>query len=461
MSRKTWYLFTILLLGFGLLLAACGGSQQETPEEPAAEEPVATEATSEEPAAEEPAAEEPAAEEPAAEAPAGDKVTIRLTTWAGVDEAAELQEILDEINANETAFQIVHEPSPADYYTKVQTALAGGTAPDLIWLSQEYIAGFAQQGAIMDVTDCVASHSDVPAANLDDYFPGILKTALFQDRLYGLPWIAQPTVLYYNTALFDAAGMDYPTMDWTWEDFEQASAELTQDTDGDGANDQWGFTMNGWPPPQMFVWEAGGDVMSDDLSSSPIDSPEAIQGFQFYADMIYDDVHTPPEAVIQEQGFGEMFKAGKIAMFMGGAADDLDRVEGLDVGVVAVPSGPAGRQTFAWTASTVVAAQTENPELACEALVKLTEGIHHWKIVAPRQSLATAEGIIEAEPRKEKNAEAIAAAVPDMSAYTIIPRQQEWDSIFWGSFMDPLFHDQGSAEELAPEIRPQLEALLP
>jgi multiple sugar transport system substrate-binding protein len=156
-----------------------------------------------------------------------------------------------------------------------------------------------------------------------------------------------------------------------------------------------------------------------------------------------------------------MFKAGKIGMFMGGAADDLDRVEGLDVGVVAVPAGPAGRQTFAWTASTVVAAQTENPDLACEALVKLTEGIHHWKIVAPRQSLATAEGITEAEPRKEQNAAAIAETVSDMNAFTIIPRQQEWDSVFWTDFMDPLLHDQATAEELAPEIRPQLDELMP
>lgn len=449
MSKRTWYLFLILLLTFGLMLAACGGQQ------------AATEPTAEAPAAEEPAAEEPAAEEPAAEEPAGEKVTIRLTTWAGVEEAAELQAILDEINASEEAFQIVHEPAPADYYTKVQTALAGGTAADLMWLSQEHIAGFAEQGALLDVTDCVAANSDIPAANLDDYFPGILKTALFEDRLYGLPWIAQPTVLYYNTALFDAAGMDYPTTEWTWEEFQESAAALTADTDSDGTNDQWGFTMNGWPPPQMFVWQAGGDVMAADLSGSPIDSPEAIAGFQFYADMIYDDVHTPPEATIQEQGFGEMFKAGQIAMFMGGAADDLDRVEGLDVGVVAVPAGPAGRQTFAWTASTVVAAQTENPELACEALAKLTEGIHHWKIVAPRQSLATAEGITEAEPRKEQSAAAIAAAVPDMSAFTIIPRQQEWDSVFWTDFMDPLLHGQGTAAELAPEIRPQLEELLP
>jgi multiple sugar transport system substrate-binding protein len=186
-----------------------------------------------------------------------------------------------------------------------------------------------------------------------------------------------------------------------------------------------------------------------------------MEGFQFYADMIYDDVHTPPEAVIQEQGFGEMFKAGKIAMFMGGAADDLDRVEGMDVGVVAVPGGPGGDATFAWNASTVIASQAENADLICEALVTLSDGIHHWKIVAPRLSLATAEGIIAAEPRKEKNAAAIAEAVVDMHAFNIIPRQAEWDTIFWGDFMDPLFHDQNTAAELASDIRAQLEELLP
>lgn len=430
MNKRTWYTLFIMLLLASLTLVACGG-EQETP------------------------ADAPAAEEAAAE-----KVTIRLATWAGVEEAAELQEILDEINSSQDSFQIVHEPAPADYYTKMQTSLAGGTAPEIFWLSQEHIAGYAQQGALLDISDCLAA-SENPAADLDDYFPEILKTAQFEGRTYGLPWIAQPIVLYYNTALFEAVGQDAPTNDWTWEEFKAAAAALTQDTDGDGQNDQWGFTMNGWPPPQMFVWQAGGDVVTADLSSSPVDSPEAIEGFQFYADMIYDDVHTPPQAVIQEQGFGEMFKAGKIAMFMGGAADDLDRVEGMDVRVVAVPAGPAGDATFAWNASTVIAAESENAEVACEALVGLTDSIHHWKIVAPRRSLATAEAIIAAEPRKEQNAAAIAEVVTDMRAFNIIPRQIEWDTVFWGDFMDPLFHNQETAAELAPGMRIELETLLP
>ena len=455
--RISWYPLFVLLLLAGLALVACGGGATEEPE---AEAPAGGAVEEPEEESEAPVEEAPVEEAPGGEEAAGDRVTIRLATWAGVEEAAELQEILDEINAGQDSFQIVHEPTPADYYTKVQTTLAGGTAADLFWLSQEWIAGFADQGALMDITDCVGA-SDNPAADVDDYFPEIIQTAQHEDRLYGLPWIAQPVVLYYNTALFDEAGLDYPNTEWTWTEFKEAAAALTQDTDGDGQNDQWGFTMNGWPPPQMFVWQAGGDVVSDDRSTSPVDSPEAIEGFQFYADMIYDDIHTPPEAVIQEQGFGEMFKAGDIAMFMGGATDDLDRVEGLEVGVVPVPAGPAGRTTFAWNASTVIAAQTGNSDVACEALIQLTDGIHHWKIVAPRQSLATAEAISEAEPRKAESAAAIAEAVPDMRAFTIIPRQQEWDTIFWSDFMDPLFHDQGTAEELAGEMRPELEAVLP
>ena len=390
-----------------------------------------------------------------------DKATIRITTWAGVEESAELQQVVDQVNARSSRFFIVHEPAPDDYYTKVQTALAGGTSADLIWLSQEWIAGMADQGALLDITDYLAADLRHPAADVNDYFFDILKTAMYEGRYYGLPWIAQPVVMYYNRELFDAAGLDYPDLTWTWDDFEAAAAALTQDTDGDGANDQWGFTMNGWPPPQMFIWQAGGEVVTADLTESPVDTPEAIAGLDFYAGMIYDDVHTPPEAIIQEQGFGEMFQAGKVAMFMGGAADDLDRVPGLNVGVVAVPAGPAGRPTFAWTASTVVAAQTEYPSITYEALVMLTEGIHHWKIVAPRKSLATAAGITASEPRKAASAEAIAKAVPYMRAFNILPRHREWDSIFWGDFMDPLFHGEATAAELAPEIRSLLEDMLP
>ncbi len=449
----------VLLL---LLLAACGGQQGTTgtPQESPAGSPATTEespAASPQTGAESPAASPQAgAESPAA---TGNKVRLRLATWAGVDEARELQEILDRINSESTTFEIIHEPQPADYYTKLQTTIAGGQGADLMWLSQEYIPGYAERGALLDLSECLAN-SDKPAANLDDYFPDVLQTARFNDGVYGLPWIAQPVIMYYNPALFQEAGVAEPTEDWTWDDFKAAAEQITDPERG-----IYGTAFNDWPPIQMFIWQAGGEVISEDRTQSPIDTPEAIAGTQFYKDIIFNPQYAAPENVIQEQGFAELAKNGKVAMFFGGAADDLDYAHTKDpqfaeLKAALVPKGPQSRATFAWTASTVVNAATANPEVACDALIELTEGIHHWKIVAPRRSLANKETIVASVPEKEASADVIVAAAQDMRSFRVVPQQSEWDTAFWELFKDPLYHNKGTAEELARQARPELEAIL-
>jgi multiple sugar transport system substrate-binding protein len=395
---------------------------------------------------------------------AQEPVTINMSTWAGVGEAAELQVILDEINASQSEYQIVHQPIPSDYYTQVQTQIAGGVGADLYWIDQDNMS-LAADGVFLPIDDCVADAAPQTAGDLSDYYPGILQIAQFEGATYGLPWISAPVVVFYNRGLFDAAGLEYPTGDWTWNDFMSMAEALTLDTDGDGAIDQWGFSANGWPPPHIFIWQAGGDVMSEDFSESPIDSAEAIEGVEFYLNLAYNPAVAPSRDVIAEQGFGEMFKAGKVALFMGGAADDLDRVEGLDVGVVTVPHHPVtgDNTTFAWSATTVINANTANPELACEALLAVTEGIQNWKIVSPRISHATVEHLVSSEPRKEASAEAIIAASQNMRAFQIFGDFQEWNGVFWGEYMNPLLNGETdlSPAELAAEVRLDLEDTLP
>lgn len=444
MNNRTLSILSIFLVA-SIVLAACGQASAPTATAPAATTPVAT--------------------APATTAPPAAKVTITLATWTGADESKELQAVMDKVNAAATDYQIVLQAIPADYYTKLQTMIAGNTAPDLMWLSQEYVANYADSGALMDITSQVAKLSDMPAAKLDDYYPGSLAVAKYAGTLYGLPWIAQPVVLYYNPDMFQKAGINPPDESWTWDTFTAAAKKLTL-KDASGNVTQYGTSFNGWPPIHMFIWQAGGEVIAPDLKSSPVDSPEAIQGEQFYADTIYNPEYAVPEAVIKEQGFGEMAKAGKVAMFFGGAADDLDYAYTVDpknakMVMALVPKGPKDRTTFAWTAITGVSTQTKNPDLAVKAMVALTDGIHHWKVLAPRKSLASADVIAASVPGKKDSAAVLLQAAQSMRSFNIIPKHAEWDTIFWEQFQDPLFHKKGSAADLAKAVRPKLEALLP
>lgn len=386
-------------------------------------------------------------------ATAQDKVTLRMSTWAGVEEAAELQLIIDEVNANSDTFEIVYEPNPSDYYVQMQTQLAAEEAPDLFWLDQNHMA-WAFDDVLLDISDYMAE-DDREVVNPDDYYPGIWQIAALNDGVYGLPWIAQPVVVYYNRDIFDEMGMEYPASDWTWDEFYETARALTND-------EHYGFILTGWPPIYIWIWSHGGAVVSEDMSEILLDTEESKAGAALYADMIYNEECCPSQETIAEEGNAEMFKNGRVAMFMGGAADDLDRVEGLNVGVVSVPVGATGENTtFAWTAATVINADTDYPDEAYEALVALTDGIHRWKIVSPRISQGTVDFLVEAEPRKEANAEAIIEALPYMRALTIIPKQSEFDTVFWEEFQAPLFNGEDTVDNLAEDATILLTDLLP
>jgi multiple sugar transport system substrate-binding protein len=267
-------------------------------------------------------------------------------------------------------------------------------------------------------------------------------------------------VLYYNPKLFQDAGVAEPNDNWTWDDFKSAAEKLTKPD-----QDIYGTAFNDWPPIQMFIWQAGGDVISEDRTQAPIDTPEALQGIQFYQDIIYNPKYAAPENVIKEQGFGELAKNGKVAMFFGGAADDLDYASKKDakfaeLKAALVPKGPQSRTTFAWTAATVANAKTANPAVAADALIKLTEGIHHWKIVAPRKSLANKETIVASVPDKAASADVIVQAAQDMRSFRVVPQQSEWDTVFFEKFKDPIYHDKGDPATLAKETRGELESIL-
>ncbi|OEF99165.1 hypothetical protein BHF71_09790 [Vulcanibacillus modesticaldus] len=379
------------------------------------------------------------------------KVRVEFATWAGGGELQELQEIVDALNAESNEYEIEVISIPADYYTKLQTMIAGNDAPDLMWLSQEYIPAYAELGAIEDITTYAKNDSSI---DLNDFYVPTLATAKWKDKLYGFPWIAQPVIMYYNKDLFDEAGLDYPE-DITWDEFIEMGKKLTKDTDGDGKIDQYGFIVNGWPPIHTWLWTyGGGDV--DENGNVIIDTPESKKALEVLYDILHVSKITPSKTQIEAQGFGEQFKAGKIATFMGGAGDDFEKTVDFNVGTTVIPYGTE-RATFNWIASTVMSSQAENKEVVYKALSDLTNKFFDWKVVPPVKSKFGK--ITENRPDKESALPAIKASMEFARGFNNMPKQNEIAGKVWDNLYDPLLRNDDNfdldtaIEETAKALR--------
>ncbi|WP_374686988.1 ABC transporter substrate-binding protein [Promineifilum sp.] len=398
MSKK-WFVLLIMVLA-ALLLVACGGGTTETPaateavdggaleptEEPAAveptEEPAAEEPTAE-PAAEEPTA-EPAAEEPTAEAATGDVTDLQLMGWSSSDaENARLQEMVDTFNAANPDLNVTLSFSP-DYDTDLQTAIAGGEPPDVFYIDSFRLPDYVEAGALMPVGDQME--------NPDDFYPSLRQAFTIDDTFWCAPKDFSTLALQYNTDLFDAAGLDYPTPDWTWDDLRTAAEALT-----DESTDVYGLVL----PADMarwiaFLYQAGGSMTDAEFTTMTLDSPEALEAMEFYTNLVLDGFAAQPSDL--DSGWpGEAFGKGTAAMSLEGnwiVPFLNDQFPDLNWGVTELPAGPGGDATMAFTVCYGVAAAAANPEASIRLASWLTgpEGMAQWTglglAMPTRQSLS-------------------------------------------------------------------------
>jgi ABC-type glycerol-3-phosphate transport system substrate-binding protein len=113
-----------------------------------------------------------------------------------------------------------------------------------------------------------------------------------QGELYGLPILAQPEVLFYNTAIFDEAGIAYPTPDWTLDEFYHVVQGLTFERDG-----QYGFVpLNGAGIDLPLFVALHGAELWDQQGNPRFDSPDVIAAVAWYADLVRSAV--PPGMIV-------------------------------------------------------------------------------------------------------------------------------------------------------------------
>lgn len=385
------------------------------------------------------------------------KVKLQISTWANETEAKEFDKIINDLNSKSDDYELKQIVIPQDYYTKIQTMIAGNTAPDLMWLAQEYIPAYAKNGAVTDISDSIRKQEII---DMNDYLSGPLDTAKWEDKLYGLPWISQPYVVFYNKTMFQESGLSEPEESWTWDKFQEISRKLTTDS-------TYGFANTGSVPSAVFAWGEDSDLISKD-GKPLVNSEKTKKGLTTYYNISSDNTATMPYEEANSLGVEQGFINGKIGMMVGGANDDIEKkVEeaggDFEVGMAMMPAGSKSQATFNWTASTLISSQSKNQEVAFEALIDLTNAMFDWKVPAPVSSKV--DKISEINPYKEYALDTIKKSMEISRGFNNLPEQNELGGKQWELLDLPIISNNNgkgnlNINKIAEETQTEFKTIL-
>ena len=311
--------------------------------------------------------ETPKTDEPAAPAPAEvpgtepENVTITYCNFnsSGGNEET-LQKMVDAFQEEYPYITVeVETVGYNDYFTQMQTRVAGGTAPDCYELNIENFAAYANKGLLAEISGVDVS--------------GLNETALNAFNVkgvqYGLPESFSNVVLIYNKDLFDQAGVAYPTADWTQDDL-QAAAEAIRAL-GDDIFGIWQpITYN-----EFFKVAAqyGGALLNEDKTEFTINSPENIRAAQALVDRVLVSNVQPNTAQQGGMGDWDMFMSGRLGMIPTGiwAFQTFTENCGFDWDI-AVEPGSTRKATHFFSNCVVLNPESKNREAAATWLAWLT-----------------------------------------------------------------------------------------
>ncbi|MHC5249252.1 ABC transporter substrate-binding protein [Enterococcus sp. LJL90] len=236
----------------------------------------------------------------------GDKVKIRFSLWDKFP-----QNIVDAFNEKypDIEVEIVQTPD-SDYSQKVNQMLVGGTAPDVILAFETDLPKFAESGSVISLEDYLSESTEIDTT---DFIPAVDKLNQEIGGSYGLPWCYASEILFYNKDMFDAAGVDYPTADWTWTDFEEAAQKLTI-TDGNNTT-QWGadaLTFRG------LWWSLAGQGGDDIVKDGELSLGNGLEAALEYQNTLTNDLKVSPEPSAGDS-VADLFASGQAAMTRAGS----------------------------------------------------------------------------------------------------------------------------------------------
>ena len=236
-------------------------------------------------------------------------VTITFSSWVG--NTPTMKQLAENFTKEHPNITIEFQNVPAEQsQQKLTTQFAGGNPPDVAFVDASATAAFASRNALVNLDDYIERSEVVKP---DDYVEAFRTFTTHEGSMYGLPFDGESTGLFYRTDLFEQAGIEAPPK--TWEEFEAAAQALTDESAG-----TYGYELFApesayyWYP---WLWQNGGELLSEDGKEVAFDSAEAKEAAEFYVGLTE---YSPQDYLNSNSYDGRVaFAEGQVGMYMAGA----------------------------------------------------------------------------------------------------------------------------------------------
>jgi len=364
--------------------------------------------------------------------------TGTVTIWAQGTEGEALQDFVapfEEANPDVTV-RVTAVPWDSAQ-NKYQTAVAGGTTPDIGMLGSDWMPGFAT--ALAPTPDAV---------DTSGMFPVSVETTDLGGTHYGVPWYVETRVIFDRSDLVKEAGFEEFPEDWAG--FKELAGALK----ANGAEYAINLPSGGWNGylnMLPFALSNGASVTSPGLDEWTFDTPEMAEGLA-YVDSFFDEGLADATPNAEAASTASQLVDGSVPMFVSGPWDipGLKNAggEGFEdkFDVARIPAGPGSESTsIAAGANLAVFKTAENPDAAWKLIQWLTQPevqVEWFKAVngLPSQQAAWDDSALSDDPKVATFGAQLESvqALPPVDSWTQISAaaDTEWEQVVRGT-VDP------------------------
>lgn len=361
-----------------------------------------------------------------------------------------------------------------NYYTKLQTALAGGVPPAVASFQGWEWQTYANRGVLANVDELVAR--DNLTAPYDDSIASVKASTMWEDKRYLIPLQIATMVMFYAKKPFQDAGMEMPTDDWTFDQFLEMAQQVTNLS---GNQKVYGYQPNGnWFRDIGWIRLTGKQEFDELVkpTKAQFNQPEIVEMVQMMAqDVIYKLNISPTPA--DTQSGANSIQTGNAAMkyegpwFFGQLNSPELRNDNkqIEFDVVLMPQGADESRPHRGWAEGVALLQGDKVEQGW-AFASFMAGEDGQKIYAEvtgrmPNNLPMVESFwvpIIQEKFQVQNGKAFVEAFKrsEVDVISITPRSKMWAEVVKPTGWDPLLNNSATAADVLPKVDEALQQLL-